>query len=580
MDGSASLLSGGKIRGAHCRRWPGRDRSGLRLVALQRDPVRPGGRLPVAAAVGAVVLFSASLAPSLLPRPWQVQAFVSGAAIAIGYGFGEIMSSLVPPAWRGRVSQRWSRRLRSLALAPALVLALAAAVVHYRWQLDIRRLMGMDSGVAPYLVAAMIASLPVGLALLGIAHLLGQMFRGYVRLLQRWVSRGPSLAIASLTTLLLVGVIGDVVIADRLLTRFNESYLAADGRFDDEVEQPTSPFLAGSPSSLIEWETMGNRGRAFVADAVGTPLLEDFNGEAASEPIRVYVGLRSADTAADRAKLALAELERVGAFDRQVILLIAPTGTGWIDPNAVDPVEYMYNGDTAAVAIQYSHLPSWVVMIGNQDVAIEASRALFEAVRERLQASPASSRPRLLLYGQSLGSFGLEAIFDGLDDAAAKADGVLWVGPPASNRLWQDAVAHRDPDSPVWLPVYEGGVTVRFGADGLALSEIEGPWIAPRIAYLQHASDPITWLSSDLLFERPEWMDEPRGRDVSPEMGFIPVVTFWQVVVDLVIGTSAPPGHGHRFGAAQAEAWSLILPPLGWSSPDTARLVTVLDEAG
>lgn len=63
-------------------------------------------------------------------------------------------------------------------------------------------------------------------------------------------------------------------------------------------------------------------------------------------------------------------------------------------------------------------------------------------------------------------------------------------------------------------------------------------------------------------------------------MGFIPIVTFWQVVVDLVIGTSAPPGHGHRFGVAQAEAWSLILPPQGWSTADTARLVTVLAEAG
>lgn len=536
--------------------------------------------MPVAAAVSAVVFFSASLAPSLLPRPWQVQAFVSGAAIAIGYGFGEVMGFLVPPAWRGRVPQRWSRWLRSLALAPALVLALAAAVVHYRWQLDVRSLMGMDSGATPYLVSAMFAAMPVGIALLGMAHLLGQVLRGSVRLLQRWVSRGPSLAIASLTILLLVAVIGDVVIADRLLTRFNESYLATDRRFDDEVEQPTSPFLAGSPGSLIEWETMGNRGRAFVADAVGIPLLEGFNGEPASEPIRAYVGLQSADTATEKAELALAELERVGAFDRQVILLIAPTGTGWIDPHAVDPVEYMYNGDTATVAIQYSHLPSWVVMIGNQDVAIEASRALFEAVRHRLQASPASSRPRLLLYGQSLGSFGLEAIFDGLDDAAAKADGVLWVGPPASNRLWQEAVALRNPDSPVWRPVVDDGLTVRFGPDGRALSAVEGPWITPRIAYLQHASDPITWLSSDLLFERPEWLDEPRGQDVSSQMAYIPIVTFWQVVIDLVIGTSAPPGHGHRFGVGQAEAWSLILPPDGWSTTDTDRLVAVLEETG
>jgi Alpha/beta-hydrolase family len=63
------------------------------------------------------------------------------------------------------------------------------------------------------------------------------------------------------------------------------------------------------------------------------------------EPIRVYVGLRSAETPAQRAKLALEELKRAGAFERSWLIVTTPTGTGWVDPGAMDSVEYLHDGD-------------------------------------------------------------------------------------------------------------------------------------------------------------------------------------------------------------------------------------------
>ena len=36
-----------------------------------------------------------------------------------------------------------------------------------------------------------------------------------------------------------------------------------------------------------------------------------------------------------------------------------------------------------------------------------------------------------------------------------------------------------------------------------------------------------------------------RGRDVLDAMVWIPVVTFWQVTVDLPLATGVPAGHGH-----------------------------------
>lgn len=535
-------------------------------------------RPPFGGVLGALILLGASLTPSLLPRPWYLQGVVSGVAIALGYGLGSAAGAVARSVGWSRAGAAMAPRIRITLLVAGVMLVVGAVIVHSVWQVDVRRLMGMEAGVAVYLVGALLTALPVGYLLVVVARLIRRSFQAYIRVLGRVMPGVWGWTVGILTVVALVVLVSDVLIGGRVFTALNEAYLASDRRFDVDVARPESSLRAGSPASLIDWETMGRQGRAFVTGAPSLSELEGFSGRPAVEPIRVYAGLQTADTAPGRAELALAELERSGAFDREVILVIAPTGTGWIDPYAVGPLEYLYNGDTASVAIQYSHLPSWVLMIGNQDRAVEAGRALFDAVQDRLAREPASGRPRILLYGQSLGSFGLEAVFDGIDDVKRRTDGVLWVGPPRSNRLWQDLMSQRRADSPIWRPVYQDGETVRFGPNGDILSAVEGPWPPPRVVYLQHASDPITWLSLDVLFERPEWMNEPRGPDVSRRMPYVPVVTFWQLVIDLVMGTNAPPGHGHKFGDAQAEAWALIVPPDDWAPGDTERLRDVVSE--
>jgi uncharacterized membrane protein len=520
-----------------------------------------------------LIFLAASLTPSLLPRPWYLQGVVSGVAIALGYGVGATLGAL--SGW-GRRASNPSPALRIGVLVAASLLVVWAIVVHYRWQVDVRRLMEMERGVALYIAAALPTALAASYVLLLTARLVRNGFRGHVRLLQRVMPRIWAIVAGLVSTLVFAVIAFDVLIADRLVSVINQAYLESDRRFDVDVRQPSSPHRAGGPGSLIEWESMGRQGRAFVTQGPDRDELQEFGGEPAIEPIRVYAGLQSADSAADRAELAVAELERTGAFDREVLLLIAPTGTGWIDPYAVDPLEYMYRGDTAAVAIQYSHLPSWALIVGNQDLAVHASVALFEAVSRRLEELPPPSRPHLLIFGESLGSFGWEEHFQELTNVERRTDGVLWVGPPRFNRLWQTLVFQRQEGSPLWRPVFQDGRTVRFGPDGAILSALPGSWHSPRVVYLQHASDPITWLSLDLFFQQPEWMEGPRGPDVSEEMPYIPVVTFWQLVVDLVMGTNAPIGHGHKFGPAQAEAWSLILPPDGWTSVDSERLLATV----
>jgi uncharacterized membrane protein len=189
----------------------------------------------------------------------------------------------------------------------------------------------------------------------------------------------------------------------------------------------------------------------------------------------------------------------------------------------------MYGGGTAIVATQYSYLPSWLSFLLDRSRSEEAGRLLFDAVHARIEELPENARPRLLVYGESLGSHGSEAAFTTLTDIRAQADGVLWVGPPNSNRLWQALVERRDPGTREVEPVYSGGRVVRFAGDPDDIGRPPTPWYAPRILYLQHPSDPIVWWSPELLFRRPDWLAEPRGVDVSPGMSWYPVVTFWQV---------------------------------------------------
>jgi uncharacterized membrane protein len=529
-----------------------------------------------------LIFMAASFVPSLLPRPWYVQGALSGAALAVGYGVGAAVAGI----WR-RTRRRpprtelddISRYTAYLTIVVPGGIVIWMLVLQFRWQTDIRSLMAMEAGAVPFLSGAALTALAGGILFVLAGRGIGSLFRRFRRLLARVMPRSLAVFAISVAVLVLTVLFFDLVVASRLIPALEAAHRSSDRSFDIGVEPPTSEMRSGGPGSVIEWGRMGRQGRLFVTEPPSPAELEGFSGEPATDPIRIYVGLEVADTAEARAQLALAEMERTGAFQREVIVLVAPTGSGWIDPYAVEPLEFMYNGDTAAVAVQYSYLASWMVMIRNQDQATHASRALYQAIRERLDEEPESSRPELLLYGESLGSFGWERTFAGLDEVEESVDGVLWVGPPRVNPLWRSLMDQRDPDSPIWRPVYEGGETVRFGPDSESLLAPDGPWSRPRIVYLQHASDPITWLSFDILWNKPEWLDPPRGPDVSSHMPYIPIVTYFQMTVDLVLGTNAPVGHGHKFGSGQAEAWSLILPPAGWDMADTQRLITVVESS-
>ena len=107
---------------------------------------------------------------------------------------------------------------------------------------------------------------------------------------------------------------------------------------------------------------------------------------------------------------------------------------------------------------------------------------------------------------------------------------------------------------------------MRFAARVTDLVEPDGSLSHPAVVYLQHASDPIVWWSTRLIWRRPDWLSEPHGPDVVPQVRWYRFVTFWQITCDMITGLAAPAGHGHRYGPEVATAWAAILRPPRWTA--------------
>ena len=563
--------------GAHGAGQDAQSRDGASApAAQQRFPARARaflGRNSTPGLVGALLFYCISLTPSLLPRTWFLQAVVSGITVTIGYAVGTfvgwLLKSLVP--WRPSESGR--RAIRSALALAAAVLVPLFGVLGARWQHETRQLVGSGQASESAYVLVVVVSILMAAGAVLIFRGLVALVRAIARRLGRYIPPRAATAAAMVIVLVVLIVMVDGVLPRAALGWASSVFGAADETTDVGVGAPQTPLRSGSPESLVRWDTLGRQGRAFVGEGPTPEEISAFSGSPAMEPIRTYVGLRSARSIEAQAALAVRELERTGAFQRKVLLVTTTTGTGWLNQRMVGALEKMYNGDTAVIALQYSYLPSWISFLVDRSVAQEAGRELFDAVYARWEQLPVDQRPQLVPMGESLGSLGSEAAFSGVEDIRNRTSGVLWVGPPNSNRLWSRFTAARDPGSPEWLPVFEGGRTVRFAATADQIDPQSHGWERPRVVYLQNPSDPIVWWSPDLAFHRPDWLRATHPPDVSPQMRWYPFVTFWQVSADLAFSTGVPPGHGHTYGVAQAAAaWAAIVPPPGWTPERTAEL--------
>lgn len=391
--------------------------------------------------------------------------------------------------------------------------------------------------------------------------------------LRRFVPRRLANVLGVAAAVLVFWLLIDGVLLRQALRMADSSFQTYDELIEPERERPEDPSKTGSAASLVAWQDLGRAGREFIASGPSAETIGAFWGEEVIEPLRVYVGLNAADTPQARARLALEELIRIGGFERSVLVIVMPTGTGWIDPAAMDTLEYLHRGDVASVAIQYSYLTSWLSLLVEPEYGAEAARALFNAVYGHWTSLPADSRPRLYLHGLSLGTLNSELSSELYDVLGDPYHGALWSGPPFASRIWHYATDHRNPDTPAWLPRFRDSSAVRFTNQDNALDIPGAEWGPMRIVYLQYASDPVTFFDHHALYREPEWMAPPRGPDVSPHLRWYPVVTLLQIALDMALATTAPMGHGHVYAPEHyIDAWIEVTGVRGLSDGDVTRL--------
>lgn len=536
------------------------------------------GPLSAGGIVLGALLFSLSLTPSMVPRSPVVQGGLGGIVFALGYGIWFVLALLFD--WleiRGPApaAVRWTRRI---ALAVAGVAVVVCLWLGAGWQNSIRAVWNLPEveTAAPVTVAAIAA---VVFALL---VLLGRVFH-YLTL--RWSRRSkrflpPRLAnfVGLVAAVAIFGMLIDGVLLRGALRVIDDASRLADAVIPADIAPPDDPLKSGSAGSFVAWEDLGRWGRGFVASGPDAEAIGSFWGVPAQEPLRVYVGLNAAPTPEARAELAFEELKRVGGFDRAVLVIAMPTGSGWLDPGAMDSLEFIARGDVATVSVQYSYLASPVSVVVDPTHGIAEAQALFDLVYGHWTALPADARPRLYLHGLSLGAFLSQETVPLLDVMGDPFQGAMWTGSPFLSDFWHMVVRRRQEGSPAWRPVFGNGSLIRTGNQGATFDETAAPWGPMRLVFLQYGSDPIVFFDWSLAWRRPGWLGADRAPDVSPQMRWIPLVTLLQVGVDMAVAVGNL-GYGHDYIARHyIPAWAATLDPEGWDGATQTRLIGHLAE--
>ena len=333
---------------------------------------------------------------------------------------------------------------------------------------------------------------------------------------------------------------GAAVVAGRIAMKQLKSTLAKEGRAADRAltEAPADRYVTGGPGSVVDYDTLSREGRRFVRWRVSASELEAAAVTQPQEPLRIFIGYDSSQTLAGRVDLAMAELERLKAFDRAHLLAICPAGSGYANSVPVEAMEFFTHGDCASVVVQYGLLPSMLSLNRIPDAA-DGYRLLLDRIRQRIAALPFGNRPLLHLYGESLGAniaqVALErspALADGGRTTITDVDSVLFVGSPGGTHLRdeladQPEIVHVDrwQDLPVDVPP-----NCQF-------------W------FLDHDADPVTRFESTLARRRPHWLSrEPRGRNIPEDMLWLPLLTWQQVLLDVAYATQAQSGMFRSLG--------------------------------
>lgn len=509
--------------------------------------VAPPKALAVGLATGGVAA-GLSLQPTFSPRSTRQQAIVTGGSLAAGVGVGAGVAAL---------ANRASGRIPGGAVATFGALAVGGFATQ-AWS---NRGDGLPSPVIGGIGSAgtvLGAVGGVGLAVLG-ARSLGRV-------------AGTAVVAGGVGALGLAMHGKDSTPAtppSRVTTAAQAAAAAAEDRPVVDTRPQTLASVSGGANSTMQLEDLGKQGWRYVHGTVPGERIREVMGDGV-DPIRVYSSLATGDTPQARVDAAMAEAEQLGTFDgsRKQVIVATPTGSGFIDPPSIQAAEYMGRGATATIAIQYADKPS-IQATGEVPTGAETTKLLLEAVQARIAKMPAEQRPEVTLFGESLGAWAQQEVFEGRGTGELDRLGVdrsLWVGTPHESGFAGEATAEA------------GGSARRFDRieefDALDPAARAGT----RHVQLTHANDPVSVVNkATLAFQRPEWLpaqgDKPNG--VPKSMHYVPGVSLGQGIVDLINGTHPAPGkfeaHAHDYRADLPE---FVRAAYGHADPADASYVS------
>jgi len=322
-------------------------------------------------------------------------------------------------------------------------------------------------------------------------------------------------------------------------------------------QPPATTERSGGPTSEVPWSRLGRQGRRFITDVPSVETIEEVMGQpAVAEPVRIFVGYDAARSAEARVALAMSELRRTSAFDRSILIVSAPAGTGYVNTLPMEVADYATLGDSAAVAVQYARLPSLLALQQTPSGA-NHHRLLLGAIRDELDTRPPESRPRVVVYGESLGSWaGQDAFIDG-GPIAFKDMGVseaLWVGTPYYSKWRRQALEHGAP----------GGTVEEINS----IEELDVDSEDRIVTLLTHYNDPVDRINLSLFYREAPWiMESPAKPGISENQRWRPVITGFQSIIDAINATNPTPGvfravgHDYRLDLPQVTVAAYRLPP-------------------
>jgi uncharacterized membrane protein len=542
-------------------------------MARQAPGVGVGGRTQQAGTLLAAAFLPITFQPTLMPRSALDQALVTGISTSLNYGVAALVQdSIEALALRGlggsdpaRVDRhRWRRA--SAGLDVAAICAGLAIQTWLRprpqeplpcggartaaWWLSATGLSGAVVGGLQELVARRgdreDHSIPVAPFAGAVLAAVNEYRRRQRRRRLPGVGADEGAPVSAVKSLALSGAVTAGLTG---LAAGERRFAAAVGSAMEKALP--GPLVSGGPGSAVAWETLSRQGRRNVANVVTGDQIERVMGEPAlAEPIRVFVGLESAPTETERVAMAIEELGRTGAWDRSLLLVISPTGTGYVNYVAVETVAYLTRGDLASVTVQYSLRPS-PLSLDRVAEGRRQYRMLIDAIHNTLARRPPDKRPRVVLFGESLGAWTSQDAFEhrgtqGLLDA--DVDRALWIGTPYMSKWKQQVLGDHRPD-------VDRGLVGRFNDFGQLEALDAEARRRLRYVMITHDNDAVGHFCLDLLVRAPDWLGPATGRAAT-----IPVAeqwrsptTFVQTLVDMKNAANVVPGRfeakGHDYRA-------------------------------